>query len=93
VRVMCKPGSVGDLGGQPPRSTRPDAPDPDAPTMPLRRSCAPIRRLGVIRKQGCRPYAEEGERVGRIMDEAFGSLGVHPTIKTMAFDLNTQKAR
>jgi len=23
VRVMCKPGSVGDLGGQPPRSTRP----------------------------------------------------------------------
>ena len=22
---MCKPGSVGDLGGQPPRSTRPDA--------------------------------------------------------------------
>jgi len=25
------------------------------------------------------------------MEEAFGSLGVHPTIKTMAFDLNTQK--
>ena len=24
VRVMCKPGSVGDLGGQPPRSTRPN---------------------------------------------------------------------
>ena len=23
VRVMCTPGSVGDLGGQPPRSTRP----------------------------------------------------------------------
>ena len=23
MRVMCKPGSVGDLGGQPPRSTRP----------------------------------------------------------------------
>ncbi len=23
VRVMCKPGSVGDLGGQPPKSTRP----------------------------------------------------------------------
>jgi hypothetical protein len=22
VRVMCKPGSAGDLGGQPPRSTR-----------------------------------------------------------------------
>ena len=26
VRVMCKPGSVGDLGGQPPRSTRPMPP-------------------------------------------------------------------
>ena len=26
MRVMCKPGSVGDLGGQPPRSTRPEAP-------------------------------------------------------------------
>ena len=26
MRVMCKPGSVGDLGGQPPRSTRPKAP-------------------------------------------------------------------
>ena len=26
VRVMCKPGSVGDLGGQPPRSTRPITP-------------------------------------------------------------------
>ncbi len=25
MRVMCKPGSVGDLGGQPPRSTRPKA--------------------------------------------------------------------
>ena len=26
MRVMCKPGSVGDLGGQPPRSTRPEDP-------------------------------------------------------------------
>jgi tetratricopeptide (TPR) repeat protein len=26
VRVMCKPGSVGGLGGQPPRSTRTDFP-------------------------------------------------------------------
>ena len=26
VRVMCKPGSVGDLGGRPPRSTRPAKP-------------------------------------------------------------------
>jgi hypothetical protein len=29
VRVMCKPGSVGDLGGQPPRSTRPEK-DPES---------------------------------------------------------------
>ena len=28
MRVMCKPGSVGDLGGQPPRSTRPKETDP-----------------------------------------------------------------
>ena len=28
MRVMCKPGSVGDLGGQPPRSTRPKADRP-----------------------------------------------------------------
>ena len=26
VRVMCKPGSVGGRGGQPPRSTRPGIP-------------------------------------------------------------------
>ena len=26
VRVMCKPGSVGGRGGQPPRSTRPNFP-------------------------------------------------------------------
>ena len=30
---MCKPGSVGDLGGQPPRSTRPaKPPDPAKPS-------------------------------------------------------------
>ena len=27
--MMCKPGSVGDLGGQPPRSTRPAKPQAD----------------------------------------------------------------
>ncbi|MGA7496338.1 MAG: hypothetical protein WBX00_06365, partial [Isosphaeraceae bacterium] len=26
VHLTCTPGSVGDLGGRPPRSTRPDAP-------------------------------------------------------------------
>jgi hypothetical protein len=35
VRVMCKPGSEGGRGGQPPRSTRPDA-LPDALPMPYR---------------------------------------------------------
>ena len=34
MRVMCKPGSVGDLGGQPPRSTRPEDPDPEDPRTP-----------------------------------------------------------
>src|SRR5208337_1011422 len=31
---MCKPGSVGDLGGQPPRSTRPKSPTPSPPQVP-----------------------------------------------------------
>ena len=35
VRVMCKPGSVGGLGGRPPRSTRPAETRPDpAETRP-----------------------------------------------------------
>jgi len=40
VRVMCKPGSVGDLGGQPPRSTRPDARTP-MPRTPMPRTPMP----------------------------------------------------
>ena len=35
MRVMCKPGSVGDLGGQPPRSTRPAKPPVTPRSHPL----------------------------------------------------------
>ena len=35
MRVMCKPGSEGGRGGQPPRSTRPDAPEIGLTPMPL----------------------------------------------------------
>ena len=46
MRVMCKPGSVGDLGGQPPRSTRPANPrEPLDPANPLERLTEPERRL------------------------------------------------
>ena len=38
MRVMCKPGSVGDLGGQPPRSTRPEDPRPRGPPRTPNRS-------------------------------------------------------
>ena len=38
---MCKPGSVGDLGGQPPRSTRPEATDPEATRGYVWQRCHP----------------------------------------------------
>ena len=47
MRVMCKPGSVGDLGGQPPRSTRPAKASSVRPT--------------VNRKQGLTPRSLRGE--------------------------------
>ena len=40
MRVMCKPGSVGGLGGQPPRSTRPGLRDTIVPG-PARRFSVP----------------------------------------------------
>ena len=46
VRVMCKPGSVGDLGGQPPRSTRPNCFSGSSSSPPFGRSApAAIRHL------------------------------------------------
>ena len=52
VRVMCTPGSVGDLGGQPPRSTR-----PLAPRLPAKEGAASLtlRTLGAISRSHRRP--------------------------------------
>src|SRR5271157_475811 len=57
VRVMCKPGSVGDLGGQPPRSTRPAKPrTPRSPAavVPLepRLESALTPGLGAVPRDG-----------------------------------------
>jgi len=38
-------------------------------------------------------YPEQAERVGQIMVEAFGSVGVKPTIKVTAFNEEAQEAR
>ena len=38
-------------------------------------------------------YPDNAERVSRIMVEAFGSVGIRPTIKVTAFDLNVLEAR
>jgi len=38
-------------------------------------------------------YPEHAKRISRIMEEAFGSVGGKPTIKTTAFNLEAQAAR
>ena len=38
-------------------------------------------------------YPDNAERVSRIMEQAFGSVGIRPTIKVTAFDLNVLEAR
>ena len=38
-------------------------------------------------------YLDNAERVNRIMEQAFGSVGIRPTIKVTAFDLNVLEAR
>ena len=38
-------------------------------------------------------YPDNAERVSRIMEQAFGSVGIRPTVKVTAFDLNVQEAR
>jgi len=38
-------------------------------------------------------YPEHGERARRIMEQAFGSVGIRPTIKTTTSDLNVLAAR
>src|SRR5208337_3213227 len=60
VRVMCKPGSVGGRGGQPPRSTRPVA----APAIwaPQARSPFPAPSVGLLRP--CDPFGTKADAVG-----------------------------
>jgi len=36
---------------------------------------------------------DNAERVSRITEQAFGSVGIRPTIKVTAFDLNVLEAR
>ena len=38
-------------------------------------------------------YAEHAERIKRIMEEAFGSVGIRPTITITAFNQDAQDAR
>ena len=38
-------------------------------------------------------YLDNAERVSRMMEQAFGSVNIRPTIKVTAFDLNVQEAR
>ena len=68
VRVMCKPGSVGGLGGRPPRSTRPGRSADDLNHIP------PVLRdpsvQGVIVVLGVRPQLPQArERFSRQLAE------------------------
>ena len=38
-------------------------------------------------------YPDNAERVSRIMEQAFGSVSIRPTIKVTAFDQEAQDAR
>ena len=38
-------------------------------------------------------YPEHAERSRRIMEQAFGSVGIRPTIKITSFDLNVLETR
>ena len=38
-------------------------------------------------------YPDNAERVRRIVEQAFGSVGIRPTIKVTVFDLNVLEAR
>ena len=38
-------------------------------------------------------YPYNAERVSRIMEQAFGSVGIRPTVNVTAFDLNVLEAR
>ena len=38
-------------------------------------------------------YPDNAERVSRIMEQAFGSVSIKPSIKVTAFNLNAEEAR
>ena len=57
------------------------------------RQCA-LEGIWVVTIHDCLvTYPEQAERVRQIMVEAFGSVGVRPTIKITAFDSSSQDAR
>ena len=57
------------------------------------RRCA-LEGIWVVTIHDCLvTYLDNAERVSRIMEQAFGSVGIRPTIKVTAFDLNVQEAR
>ena len=56
------------------------------------RRCA-LEGIGVVTIYDCLvTYPDNAERFSRIMVEAFGSVGIRPTIKVTAFDLNVLEA-
>ena len=51
-------------------------------------------RVWVVTTYNCLvTYPDNAERVSRIMEQTFGSVGIRPTIKVAAFDLNVLEAR
>ena len=57
------------------------------------RRCA-LEGIWVVTIHDCLvTYPDNAERVSRIMEQAFGSVGIRPTIKVTAFDLNVLEAR
>ena len=57
------------------------------------RQCA-LEGIWVVTIHDCLvTYPEQAERVSQIMVEAFGSVGVRPTIKVTAFNQEAQEAR
>jgi len=54
----------------------------------------PLEGIWVVTIHDCLvTYPDNAERVSRIMEQAFGSVGIRPTIKVTVFDLNVLEAR
>jgi hypothetical protein len=53
-----------------------------------------LGRVWVVTVYNCLvTYPEHGERARRIMEQAFGSLWIKPTVKVTAFNQEAQEAR